>query len=77
MRDMDRSDSLPRPADGRAEERTFLVLGDPCRRDIFIQILLKLMVAAHFVDLAALLSEAQPPAFLERKIVLHLQTHHG
>ena len=48
---------LARPADGRPEERTFLVLGDPGRRDIFIQILLKLMVAAHFVDLAALLSQ--------------------
>ena len=35
------------------------------------------MVAAHFVDLAALLSQAQPPAFLERKIILHVQTHHG
>ena len=44
-----------------------------CRRDILI--LLKLMVAAHFVDLAALLSQAQPPAFLEREIILHLQTH--
>jgi hypothetical protein len=68
---------LARPADGRGEERTFLVLGDPSRRDILIQILFKLMVAAHFVDLAALLFEAQPPSFLERKIILHLQTHHG
>jgi hypothetical protein len=55
-RDMDRSDSLPISADGRAEQRTFLVFRDPCRRDIFTQIPLKLMVAAHFVDLAALLS---------------------
>ena len=37
---------LARPADGGAKQRTFLVLGDPCRRDIFIQILLKLMVAS-------------------------------
>jgi hypothetical protein len=33
---------LSRPADGSAEQRTFLVFRDPCRRDIFIQILLKL-----------------------------------
>ena len=76
-RDMDRSDSLPVLPDGRAEERTFLFSRDPCRRDILIQILFKLMVAAHFVDLAALLFQAQPPAFLEREIILHLQTHHG
>ena len=29
---------LARPADGRAEQRPFLVSRDPCRRDIFIQI---------------------------------------
>jgi hypothetical protein len=61
---MDRLDSLPvRPMAAR-NSGPFLSFRDPCRRDIFIQILLKLMVAAHFVDLAALLFQAQPPAFL-------------
>jgi hypothetical protein len=35
------------------------------------------MVATHFVDFATLLFQAQPPAFLEREIILHLQTYHG
>ena len=48
---------LARPADCRAKQRPFLVSRDPCLSDILIQILLKLMVAAHFVDLAALLSQ--------------------
>jgi hypothetical protein len=51
----------------------FLVVGNARRGDICVQIFLKLMMAAHFVDLGALLSPAQPPAFFEREIIFHLQ----
>jgi len=50
--------------------------GSGRRRDVFVEILLQLVMAVYFIDLAALLAQAQPPAFFQGEVVFHLQPHH-
>jgi hypothetical protein len=62
-------------ADRRERERAFPVLRDARRHDIGVQILFEPVMAAHFIDLAAFLMQAQPPALFERELVFHVQPH--
>jgi hypothetical protein len=50
-----------------------IIVRDARHRNVLIQELHELVMAAHFVDLAAFLMQAQPPAFLQRKEILDLQ----
>ena len=61
-------------ADG-AEQRPLGIIGEAGAFDILSQILLEIMVAGHFVALAAFLSQAhpEPPAFVVNVFDLHAE----
>ena len=61
---------LPRPPDGTPEQRPFLVLSDPSRPDVAVEILLERMVRRHLVIFPALLVEPEPPALALGEVVL-------
>ncbi len=68
---------LAGPFDRRPEERVFAVIPDSGCIDINVEVSFELVMAGHFVDLAVLLAQPQPPAFLLRIVVLNLESNEG
>jgi hypothetical protein len=54
----------------RAEERAFVVTGDPSHPDVFVEEGFELVVCRHFVALAAFFVEADPPALSVGDVIL-------
>jgi hypothetical protein len=61
----------------RPEERSFLFGGNACRIDPGVQVGRKIMMARHFVTLAAFLMQPQPRALAVLEVVLDPQYRRG
>ena len=61
----------------RAEEGRLLCLEDLGCLQISVTIRLRVVMARHFMALAAFFMQAHPPAFADRKVILNPHRHDG